>query len=77
MKFLRAHFCRLTLVLLVQLPAQDAASPRQSVNLMEHTQNVDVSAPGQSIHTVSQLVIVDVVVSDEDKPVYGLKRDLF
>jgi VWFA-related protein len=77
MRFLRAHFCCLTLLLLVQSSAQDVASPHQSANTMEQTRNANVSGTGQSIHTVSRLVIVDVVVSNDGKPVYGLKPDLF
>jgi VWFA-related protein len=40
-------------------------------------QTRDPSVSGKSIHTVSRLVIVDVVVSNDSKPVHGLKREAF
>ena len=77
MRFSHASICCLTLLLFAHLLAQDAASPHQSANPMGPARNAGVPAPGKSLHTVSRLVIVDVVVSNNGKPVHALNRDSF
>src|ERR1700691_6167252 len=42
-----------------------------------HSQNPPAETPAPSLRTSSNLVLVDVVVTDRDKPVHGLDRSRF
>src|SRR5580692_6682026 len=68
----------LCLVFAVALSAQDnAPTPQPAKSLPTQSTEAAPQSGSPAIRTASNLVVVDVVVSDEGKPVKGLERQAF